>query len=168
MSSGQNQKLLLRFFTEMRTVAQLQHPNIVAAIDAGEAAGTNPDDPTLHYFVMEYVPGQDLEQLVEQQGPLPVAKACDFAHQIASALAEPHKHNLVHRDLKPSNVLITPDEQAKLLDFGLARHFRHRHTEPGTLLGTLDYMAPEQAQDAASVDIRADIYSPGKPPFSGV
>ena len=124
---------------------------------------------------MEYVPGQDLEQHVEKLGPLPIAKACDLAFQIASALAEAHKHNLVHRDIKPSNVLITPEEQAKLLDFGLARHFRHRHTEPGTILGTLDYMAPEQAQDAASVDIRADIYAlgatlfwclTGKPPFA--
>ena len=173
--SGQDQKLLLRFFTEMRAVAQLQHPNIVAAVDAGETAGNGADDPVLHYFVMEYVPGQDLEKHVETQGPLPVAKACDLAYQIASALAEAHKHNLVHRDIKPSNVLITPEEQAKLLDFGLARHFRHRHTEPGTLLGTLDYMAPEQAQDAASVDIRADIYALGatlfwcltaKPPFA--
>jgi response regulator RpfG family c-di-GMP phosphodiesterase len=175
LSSGQDQKLLLRFFTEMRAVAQLQHPNIVAAIDTGEAAGNYPDAPILHYFVMEYVPGLNLEQRVENEGPLPVAKACDLAYQIASALAEAHKHNLVHRDIKPSNVLITPEEQAKLLDFGLARHFRHRHTEPGTFLGTLDYMAPEQAQDAASVDIRADIYALGatlfwcltaKPPFA--
>lgn len=173
--SGQDQTCLLRFYTEMRTVAQLQHPNIVAAIDAGEAAGKGPNDPVLHYFVMEYVPGQDLEKLVETKGPFPVAKACDFAYQIASALAEANKYNLVHRDIKPSNVLVTPEEQAKLLDFGLARHFRHRHTEPGTLLGTLEYMAPEQAQDAASVDIRADIYALGatlfwcltaKPPFA--
>ena len=175
LSSSQDQRLLLRFFTEMRAVAQLQHPNIVAAIDAGETAGNGPDAPMLHYFVMEYVPGQDLEQYVEKQGPLPVAKACDLAYQIASALAEAHKHNLVHRDIKPSNVRITPEEQAKLLDFGLARHFRHRQTEQGTVLGTLDYMAPEQAQDAASVDIRADIYALGatlffcltaKPPFA--
>jgi response regulator RpfG family c-di-GMP phosphodiesterase/serine/threonine protein kinase len=175
VSSGQDQKLLLRFFTEMRAVAQLQHPNIVAAIDAGETAGERPDAPVLHYFVMEYVSGQDLEHHVENQGFLPIAKACDLAFQIASALAEAHKHNLVHRDIKPSNVLITPEEQAKLLDFGLARHFRYRHTEPGTILGTLDYMAPEQAQDAASVDIRADIYALGatvfwcltaRPPFS--
>ena len=173
--SGQDKKLLVRFFTEMRAVAQLQHPNIVAAFDAGEIAGEGRDAPVLHYFVMEYVAGQDLEQHVQNHGPVPVVKACDLAYQIASALAEAHKHNLVHRDIKPSNVLITPEEQAKLLDFGLARHFRHRHTEPGTVLGTLDYMAPEQAQDAASVDIRADIYAlgavlfwclAGKPPFA--
>jgi response regulator RpfG family c-di-GMP phosphodiesterase len=161
LSSGQDRKLLLRFYTEMRAVAELQHPNIVAAIDAGETASRDPDGPVLHYFVMEYVPGQDLEEYVENNGPLPVSKACDLVYQLASALAEAHKHHLVHRDIKPSNVLITPEEQTKLLDFGLARHFRHRHTEPGTLLGTIDYMAPEQAQDAASVDIRADIYGLG-------
>jgi response regulator RpfG family c-di-GMP phosphodiesterase len=173
--SGKDDKQFLRFITEMRAVAQLQHPNIVAAIDAGETAAEGPGVPVLHYFVMEYVPGQNLEKHVENQGPLPVAKACDLAYQIANALAEAHKHNLVHRDIKPSNVLVTPEEQAKLLDFGLARHFRHRHTEPGTLLGTLEYMAPEQAHDAASVDIRADIYALGatlfwcltaKPPFA--
>jgi response regulator RpfG family c-di-GMP phosphodiesterase len=172
---GQDQKMLMRFFTEMRAVAQLQHPNIVAAFDAGEVAGHGPDAPTIHYFVMEYVPGEDLEQHVINREPLPVAKACDLAYQIANALAEAHKHNLVHRDIKPSNVRITAEEQAKLLDFGLARHFRHRHTEPGTVLGTLDYMAPEQAHDASSVDIRADIYAlgatlfwclTGEPPFA--
>ncbi len=172
---GQEQKLLLRFFTEMRAVAQLQHPNIVTAFDAGEIAGNGRDAPTIHYFVMEYVPGEDLEQHVITYGPLPVARACDLGYQIASALAEAHKHNLVHRDIKPSNVRITSEVQAKLLDFGLAQHFHHRHTEPGTVLGTLDYMAPEQAQDAGSVDIRADIYALGatlfwcltaKPPFA--
>ena len=172
--SGQDDRILLRFFTEMRAIAQLQHPNIVTAIDAGEIPGKDPDSPVLHYFVMEYVPGQDLEEYVQEKGPLPVAKACDLAYQMASALDEAHKHDLVHRDIKPSNIRITPEEQAKLLDFGLARHFRHRQTDPGTLLGTVVYMAPEQLQDASSVDIRADIYAlgstlfwclAGKPPF---
>src|SRR5207302_355348 len=85
-----------------------------------------------------------------------------------------HKFNLVHRDIKPSNILITPEEQAKLLDFGLAQQLDHRMTEPGTVLGTIDYMAPEQAQDASAVDVRADIYGlgatlfwclTGEPPF---
>jgi len=172
---GQDKKLLMRFFTEMRAVAQLQHPNIVAAFDAGELAAKGQDTPTIHYFVMEYVLGEDLEQHVVNRGPLPIAKACDLGYQMASALSEAHKHNLVHRDIKPSNVRINSEEQAKLLDFGLARHFQHRHTEPGTVLGTLDYMAPEQAQDAGSVDIRADIYALGaslywcltaEPPFA--
>lgn len=175
LHSGQDRIFLTRFLTEVRTIAELQHPNIVSAIDVGEAGGEGPNSPTLHYFVMEYVPGLDLEQFVREQGPLSVPKSCDLAYQIASALCEANKHNLVHRDIKPSNVLVTPEGQAKLLDFGLARHFRHRHTDPGTILGTIDYMAPEQALDASSVDIRADIYAlggtlywclVGEPPFA--
>jgi response regulator RpfG family c-di-GMP phosphodiesterase len=153
--------LLRRFYTEMRAIAQLQHPNIVTAMDAGEAVDGNPDGPILHYLVMEYVAGGDLEAQVKSQGPLGTSRACDLIHQVASALAEAHNHNLVHRDIKPSNILVNADGQAKLLDFGLARHFRFRHTEPGTLLGSIDYMAPEQVKDAGSVDIRADIYGLG-------
>jgi response regulator RpfG family c-di-GMP phosphodiesterase len=150
-----------RFYAEMRAVAQLQHPNIVSATDAGEAIDANPDSPILHYYVMEYVPGKNLEDLVRESGPMPPARACDLIYQAASALAEAHKHELVHRDIKPSNVVVTADGQAKLLDFGLARHFRNRVTEPGVALGTIDYMAPEQARDASSVDIRADLYALG-------
>jgi response regulator RpfG family c-di-GMP phosphodiesterase len=152
-------RILRRFFSEVRSIAQLQHPNIVGAIDAGEA--TDGQGSTLHFFVMEYVPGQDLEQLIRTSGPLPAAKSCDLMHQVAAALAEAHNHNLVHRDIKPSNIQVTPEGQAKLLDFGLARHFRNGMTEPGTLLGTLDFMAPEQIQDASTVDIRADLYALG-------
>lgn len=154
-------RLLRRFLTEIRAVAQLQHPNIVGAIDAGEAVGPDTTGQTLHFFVMEYVPGQDLEEFVRSQGSLTVPKACDLIHQVAGALAEAHKHNLVHRDLKPSNIQVTPEGQAKLLDFGLARQFATGLTEPGVLLGTLDYMAPEQVQNAHAVDIRADLYGLG-------
>ena len=156
----QEPQLLARFYAEMRAVARLHHPNIVAAIDAGETQG-EPDEPALHYFVMEYVQGQNLEEYVRANGPLPPARACQIIYQIATALEEAHKHNLVHRDIKPSNILLTADDQAKLLDFGLAMHFRSRMTLPGTLLGTIDFMAPEQASDASSVDVRADIYSLG-------
>ncbi len=161
LSADPDPRLLQRFFAEMRAVAQLQHPNIVGAIDAGEATGPDPAAPPLHYFVMEYVPGQDLEEAVRQRGPLPAAEACGLAYQVASALAEAHRHDLVHRDLKPSNVRVTPDGQAKLLDFGLVRRFSNRLTEPGTVLGTLDYLAPEQARDPRSVDGRADLYALG-------
>jgi response regulator RpfG family c-di-GMP phosphodiesterase len=153
--------ILRRFYTEIRAVAQLQHPNIVAALDAGNCPDPDGYSPTLHFFVMEYVPGQDLEEYVIARGPLAPVEACDFAHQIAAALMEAHKHSLVHRDIKPSNVRVTPDGRAKLLDFGLARRLTNRLTQPGTVLGTMDYMSPEQARDAASVDIRADIYGLG-------
>jgi response regulator RpfG family c-di-GMP phosphodiesterase len=174
LHAGHDNLHSMRFLAEMRAVAQMQHSNIVTAIDAGEMPGENSDSPVLHYFAMEYVPGQDLEKYVFENGPLPVTKACDIAYQVASALAEAHKHKLVHRDIKPSNILVTPEQQAKLLDFGLARHFRHRQTEPGAILGSIEYMSPEQAQDASTVDIRADIYAlggtlfwslTGKPPF---
>ncbi len=176
LSEGQDPRLLQRFLAEMRAVARLHHPNIVAAIDAGKAQDIDPDVAALRYFVMEYVPGQDLEEHVRANGPLAPARACDLAHQVASALAEAHKYDLVHRDIKPSNILVTPEDQAKLLDFGLAhqKQLGPRLTEPGTVLGTLDFMAPEQAQDASTVDGRADIYGlgatlfwclTGEPPF---
>ncbi|MFO0968387.1 MAG: protein kinase [Gemmataceae bacterium] len=160
-SPDHDPRLLRRFLTEIRSVSQLQHPNIVGAIDAGKLESA--DHGQLHFFVMEYVPGLDLEDYVRSNGPLSVAKACDLMHQIASALAEAHKHNLVHRDIKPSNILLTPEGQAKLLDFGLARTHALPSgvTEQGTLLGTLDYMAPEQVQNAHAVDIRADLYGVG-------
>jgi putative two-component system response regulator len=159
MFAEQNPLIEQRFRTEIRVVAQLQHPNIVAAMDAGKIS--SPGSPTLRYFVMEYVPGQDLEEYVKTNGPLSLAKACDIIQQVAAALSEAHKHNLVHRDIKPANIKLTPDGQAKLLDFGLARQFNNRMTEPGTVLGTLDFMAPEQTSDAAAVDIRADVYALG-------
>ncbi len=167
---------LHRFHSEVRAVAQLQHPNIVNAVDAGQVTSGDPDATVIHYYAMEYVEGRDLEALIEDEGSLAPVRACTLIFQVAGALNEAHKHNLVHRDIKPANVMVTPEGQAKLLDFGLVRHFRHRMTEPGTALGTVDYMAPEQARDASAVDIRADIYGlggvlfwclTGRPPFSG-
>ena len=173
-SLHQDARLLHRFAREIRAVARLQHPNVVAALDVGEALGPSAHQPTLHYFVMEYVPGHDLENLVTAKGPLPLLRACDAVYQIAGALAEAHKHGLVHRDIKPSNIQLTPEDQAKLLDFGLARVASERMTSPGVLMGSIDYLAPEQARDAGSADIRADIYGlggtlfwclTGRPPF---
>lgn len=161
LSRDQDIRLLMRFQAEMRMVATLQHPNIVAATDAGSITSREPNLPVLHYLVMEYVPGRDLEQLVEADGPLDPTLACEYIYQIAGALSEAHTHNLVHRDIKPSNILVTDKGVAKLLDFGLAQNFQNQLTEPGSLLGTVDYMAPEQAQDARNVDIRADIYGLG-------
>jgi response regulator RpfG family c-di-GMP phosphodiesterase len=160
LAPDQDQRILRRFLSEIRAIAQLQHPNIVGAMDAGEVRSPE-NGSVLHFFVMEYVPGQDLEEYVIAHGPLSAAKACDLIHQVASALAEAHNHHLVHRDIKPSNIRVTPEGQAKLLDFGLTRNFKSSMTEPGTLLGTLDYMAPEQVQNAHTVDIRADLYGLG-------
>jgi response regulator RpfG family c-di-GMP phosphodiesterase/serine/threonine protein kinase len=161
MDPDQPSNLLVRFYSEVRAIAQLVHPNIVAAIDAGELASMKYNGPTLHYLVMEYVPGQDLEEYVLDRGPLPIAEACDIARQVADALAEANKQGIVHRDIKPSNILVTPEGLAKLLDFGLTRSMSNRLTEPGSLLGTIDFMAPEQIQDASTVDIRADLYGLG-------
>jgi response regulator RpfG family c-di-GMP phosphodiesterase len=110
---------------------------------------------------MEYVAGKDLEQYVLDNGPVPIARACEMIRQAASGLRHAHEHGLVHRDIKPSNLIRTAQDQIKILDFGLARLCRRRCTEAHTMLGTVDYMAPEQARDARSVDIRADIYSLG-------
>jgi response regulator RpfG family c-di-GMP phosphodiesterase/serine/threonine protein kinase len=159
---NQNTRMLMRFFAEVRAVARLQHPNIVTAFDAGrEFNADDPDSPVLHYMVMEYIPGEDLETYVNAHGPLPAGQACDLACQVASALAEADKHHLIHRDIKPSNIMVTPEGLAKLLDFGLVHHFQSRLTLPQMTIGTIEYIPPEQARDAAQVDIRADIYSLG-------
>jgi response regulator RpfG family c-di-GMP phosphodiesterase len=160
-SSGAEGRLLTRFYAETRAIARIEHPNIVSAIDVGEAFPADPLAAPLHYFVMEFVPGRDLESAVVADGPMSPAKACSIVVQIAEALAEAHRQDLIHRDIKPSNILVTESGQAKLLDFGLARHFTQRLTQPGTILGTIGYMAPEQAKDASQVDLRADIYSLG-------
>jgi response regulator RpfG family c-di-GMP phosphodiesterase len=157
----QDDRLLRRFLGEIRMSAQLRHPNVVTAMDAGQVRGRDANLPTLHYLVMEYVEGQDLERLVLGRGPLDPVRACDLIHQIACALVEAHDRKMVHRDIKPSNILVTAEGRAVLLDFGLARDLGHGLTEPGSLLGTVEYMAPEQATDATAVDTRADIYGLG-------
>jgi response regulator RpfG family c-di-GMP phosphodiesterase/serine/threonine protein kinase len=161
LASGQDERLQSRFSAEMRIVARLRHANVVAALDAGRVVSDGADATELWYLVMEYVPGMDLEAYVSSQGALSAIKACNLIYQAASALEEINKYHLVHRDIKPSNIMVTPEDQAKLLDFGLSRQIDTRVTQPGTLLGTIDFMAPEQARDASSVDIRADIYSLG-------
>jgi response regulator RpfG family c-di-GMP phosphodiesterase len=157
----QNPRALARFFVEARAVGRLKHPNIVAAIDAGEEPARGPDAPAIPYFVMELVPGLNLEQAAAAE-PLPVGLACTLAHQVADALIEAHRLGLIHRDIKPSNVIVTPDGQAKLLDFGLARlPGEERLTRTGAQLGTVGYMAPEQSRNAHAVDARADVFGLG-------
>src|SRR5207248_4886930 len=127
----------------------------------GEVTVPHAPNRVLRYLVIEFVPGQNLDQYVLDRGPVPIVQACDLARQAACGLRHAHEHGLVHRDMKPSNLLLTPHGHIKVLDFGLARLCRRRCTEAHTMLGTVDYMAPEQARDARSVDIRADIYGLG-------
>jgi predicted Ser/Thr protein kinase len=143
-----------RFRREARSAAQLSHPNIVTVIDRGEHAGRQ-------FIVFEYVDGQTLKDLVHAKGPLPIRRAVEISLQIARALAYAHAQGLVHRDVKPQNVLLNGDGQAKVTDFGIARSLDVTSvTMPGTVLGTSDYIAPEQAT-GEEVDAHSDVYSFG-------
>lgn len=148
-----------RFQLEMEVVGRLEHPNIVRATDAGEADG-------IHFLVMELIEGVNLAHLLLRCGPLPVADACELVRQAAVGLQHAHEHGLVHRDVKPSNLMLSHSGQVKLLDLGLAL-FRprdtpaHELTAAGEVMGTAEYMAPEQWEETRSVDVRADVYSLG-------
>lgn len=177
---------LPRFQREIRVSARLNHPNIVAAFDAGEAGGR-------HYLAMEYVEGKDLDRLVAETGPLPVPLACECIRQACLGLQYAHEQGLVHRDIKPANLLLQTSAGAtatatpvlKILDLGLARFRHQQETESpefapagsdSGLGGTPDYLPPELAHNWAAADIRSDLYSlgctfyfllAGQPPFSG-
>ena len=144
-----------RFRREARSVAQLSHPHIVTVIDRGEDDGQQ-------FIVFEYVDGENLKQLVERTGPLPTRRAIELAVEIADALAFAHEHGLIHRDVKPQNVLLTPDGDAKVTDFGIARSLEVEHgmTQTGTVLGTSNYLSPEQAGGKATTP-STDVYSLG-------
>jgi serine/threonine protein kinase len=155
-----------RFRREIKVAAQLNHPNIVKAFDADEVGGT-------HLLVMEYVEGTDLAKLLKQQGRLPIPAACEYVRQAALGLQHAQECGLVHRDIKPLNLLIaTPRNEpalVKILDMGLARIQPSEDgaevstflTQEGAVMGSPDYIAPEQAMGAHNVDIRADLYSLG-------
>jgi eukaryotic-like serine/threonine-protein kinase len=157
-----------RFRREARTVAQLSHPNVVAVIDAGEDGG-HP------YIVFEYVEGETLKQRIERLGRLPLDEASAYAIEVGRGLAAAHARRMVHRDVKPQNVLIDAEGRAKVTDFGIARELEADGlTATGRVLGTTDYVSPEQAM-GHNVDARSDIYSlgvvlfemlTGRPPFS--
>ena len=165
-----NQEAIQRFKNEVRNAARLSHRNIVTAFDADQASH-------LHFLVMEFVPGKSLAQVIEESGPLPVSKACDFVLQVAQGLEHALEQQMSHRDIKPANLMCTPRGVIKILDFGLARVADDHDvtlTSTGALMGTIDYIAPEQARDAKSADIRSDLYSlgctfyfliTGQPPF---
>jgi response regulator RpfG family c-di-GMP phosphodiesterase len=150
-----------RFAAEMQLLASLDHPHIVRALDAGEVPAGGNDQPGLSYLVMELVRGGDLEHYVNKHGPLPVEEACEFARQAAIGLQAAHDRHLIHRDLKPSNLLRTFDGRIKLVDFGLARQCSSRLTDHRMLMGSLEFMPPEQSHDASTVGQEADIYGLG-------
>lgn len=167
-----NHEALTRFCREVRSIAQLAHPNIVGALDADEVNGT-------HFFVMEFIEGLDLARLVKESGPLQVARACDYVRQAALGLQHAHEKGIVHRDIKPSNLMVTTRQTGanpgvypwgliKVLDMGLARSLVPQQTDDsalvthaGLVIGTPEFLAPEQAANSQQADIRADIYSLG-------
>ena len=143
-----------RFSREARTVAQLSHPNVVAVIDAGEDGGRP-------YIVFEFVEGQTLKERIERAGKLPLDEAAAYAIEIGRGLAAAHARMLIHRDVKPQNVLVDSEGRAKVTDFGIARELESDGlTQTGRVLGTTDYVSPEQAM-GQEVDARSDIYSLG-------
>ncbi|MDP7206530.1 MAG: serine/threonine-protein kinase, partial [Pirellulaceae bacterium] len=148
-----------RFHQEMKAAAKLIHPNIVTAFDAGEQGG-------IHYLVMEYVDGPSLNQVIKNHGPLSHEKAVDFVLQAARGLSYSHSCGMIHRDIKPSNLIQDADGTVKILDMGTARIGNDEPmdeglTVEGMIMGTINYMAPEQARDATKADHRSDIYSLG-------
>jgi serine/threonine protein kinase len=160
-----------RFRHEALAIGRLNHPNIVQATDAGRFEAH-------HFLVTEFVDGGDLDAIVRRRGRLEISDACEAIRQAALGLAHAHEHGVVHRDVKPGNLLLTKDGTVKVLDFGLARLASRQTmlTNTGQVLGTLDFLAPEQAHDARQVDPRCDQYSlgcslyfllTGEPPFSG-
>jgi serine/threonine protein kinase len=165
-----------RFRREIRAAARLEHPNIVSAHDAGEIDGA-------HYLVMQHVEGRDLKSLLKERGRFPAEEAAAYVLQTARGLAYAHAKGIIHRDVKPSNLLLTSDGTVKILDLGLARIYEDegstgsgRLTVQGQILGTANYMPPEQADDTHQADARSDIYAlgatmfhliAGRPPYTG-
>ncbi len=159
------------FTREIRTQAQLDHANLVRAHDAGH-------DGNVHYLVTEYVPGTDLRQLVRRQGPLTVQQAANVIMQAAHGLQYAHEQGLIHRDVKPGNILVTPEGIAKVSDLGLSGFVQEADSDPrvGKIVGTADYLSPEQIKNPYEITAVSDIYSlgctlyyaiSGKVPFPG-
>jgi serine/threonine-protein kinase len=154
---------LERFRREARSVAQLNHPHVVTVIDAGEepsSDGENPGDGC-PYIVLEYVDGETLKDVIRREGPLEIPQAIAYAIEIARALSAAHERQIVHRDVKPHNVLLSQEGGAKITDFGIARTLTEEGlTMAGRVLGTTDYVSPEQALGHA-VTGQSDVYSLG-------
>jgi beta-lactam-binding protein with PASTA domain/predicted Ser/Thr protein kinase len=157
-----------RFRREAKNAAGLSHPNIVSIYDRGEAEGT-------YYIAMEYLSGRSLKELIVGRGPTPIRIAIDYTRQVLAALGFAHRHGIVHRDIKPHNVVVDADGRLKVTDFGIARSGASQMTEVGSIIGTAQYLSPEQAR-GSPVDQRSDVYSvgivlyemlTGKVPFTG-
>lgn len=169
---AKNPTLLQRFLREAKSAESLQHPNIVSIYDRGVDQGR-------HYLVLEFVPGSDFHEYIQRSGPLSIAESISAVKQVARGLAYAAGRGVIHRDVKPSNLLRTPSGQVKIIDLGLAIQAENedeRVTREGTTVGTVDYMAPEQARDSRATTIQSDMYSlgcafyyfvTGNPPFPG-
>ncbi|MBA2297603.1 MAG: serine/threonine protein kinase, partial [Actinobacteria bacterium] len=142
-----------RFRREAQNAGGLSHPSIVSIYDRGEAEGT-------YYIAMEYVEGRTLKELIVARGPSPIGIAIDYTRQILSALRFAHRSGIVHRDIKPHNVIVDSDGRVKVMDFGIARAGTSQMTEAGSIIGTAQYLSPEQAR-GAPVDQTSDLYSTG-------
>ena len=171
----EEERILARFRREMEMSQRVAHPHIAWTYEVGVHQG-------VYFIAMEYIPGKSLHRLVQEQGPLSVPRAARLFAEVTSALDHAHHQGLIHRDLKPSNILITPHDHAKLLDLGLALMINEGKGDrlviggEGYVVGTMDYIAPEQVENSAKVDARCDIYSlgctlyyalTGQPPFPG-
>jgi len=148
-----DEQFVERFRREAKNAAALSHPNIVSIYDRGEAEGT-------YYIAMEFLEGRSLKELIVQRGPAPVTVSVEYARQILSALRFAHRHGIVHRDIKPHNVLVDSEGRVKVTDFGIARAGVSEMTEAGSIVGTAQYLSPEQAR-GTDVDQRSDLYSLG-------
>src|SRR3989442_11956542 len=148
-----DEQFVERFRREAKNAASLSHPNIVSIYDRGEAEGT-------YYIAMEYLEGRTLKELILTRGPAPIGVAIDYTRQILGALSFAHRNGIVHRDIKPHNVVVGPDGRLKVTDFGIARSGASQMTEAGSIIGTAQYLSPEQAR-GAPVDQRSDLYSIG-------
>ena len=143
-----DEQFVERFRREAQSAAGLNHPNIVSIFDRGRAEGT-------YYIAMEYLDGRTLKELLVKNGPTPIPIAIDYARQILSALAFAHRNGIVHRDIKPHNIVVGGDGRLKVTDFGIARSGASQMTEAGSIVGTAQYLSPEQAR-GAPVDPRSD------------
>ena len=163
---AEDDEFVERFRREASSAAGLQHPNVVQVFDRGEWDGT-------YYIAMEFLPGRNLKQIVREHGALDPALAGDLVIQILKAARFAHRRGIVHRDIKPHNVIVDDEGRAKVTDFGIARAGASDMTETGSIMGTAQYLSPEQAQ-GLPVDARSDLYSigivlyellTGRPPF---